>query len=446
MAFRDGAASDAAFSNDNTFPQLSVRSEFPTPPSMISSRMTDIASENGGDLEARHDIGDAKRNVILSETQSRPGTSKTGMSSRAQWSQGAPSRRVLSVHRRSLVGSVSSTTAGQTRRPSLASRSHVPSLTSHAFFHPMSSQKLQAQRAASRPSTMARQVALQGDEATSTESGTNTARRSVTSGTVAVFAKQSIDEHDAQAPPSRGTEVTEQGTYEWATAYTSPTHERYTAGSSLTESIHPLQRQPGDTKNLAVHVNKDYRSSSSQISPMRTPRSFKSSFVLPTRNDLGQSAANRAMQGGEKLNSAESTPRIAPAGVQGKFGSGLTNKTKAKSGRNFEYFEGNTVFCIGGRLQNARDRPVNIATGSLVVIPSVLFFICSAPWIWDNISPAIPIIFAYVFYICMSSFLHASGSNPGVSNPFALACLRSHSSLSTDFAAKSSSVPTTGGK
>lgn len=38
-----------------------------------------------------------------------------------------------------------------------------------------------------------------------------------------------------------------------------------------------------------------------------------------------------------------------------------------------------------------------------------------APWLWHNISPAIPILFAYVFYICFSSFIHASVVDPGVS-------------------------------
>ncbi|KAJ5114696.1 hypothetical protein NUU61_000455 [Penicillium alfredii] len=37
-----------------------------------------------------------------------------------------------------------------------------------------------------------------------------------------------------------------------------------------------------------------------------------------------------------------------------------------------------------------------------------------APWLWHNISPAIPILFAYVFYVCFSSFVHASVVDPGI--------------------------------
>ena len=38
----------------------------------------------------------------------------------------------------------------------------------------------------------------------------------------------------------------------------------------------------------------------------------------------------------------------------------------------------------------------------------------SAPWLGQNVSPAIPVFFAYLFAICMSSFIHASVSDPGV--------------------------------
>ena len=39
----------------------------------------------------------------------------------------------------------------------------------------------------------------------------------------------------------------------------------------------------------------------------------------------------------------------------------------------------------------------------------------SAPWLWRHVSPAIPILYAYIFVVCMSSFIHASVTDPGVS-------------------------------
>jgi palmitoyltransferase ZDHHC9/14/18 len=89
--------------------------------------------------------------------------------------------------------------------------------------------------------------------------------------------------------------------------------------------------------------------------------------------------------------------------------------TSMNFGSNYEYFTGNTVFFLGGRLQNTRSRPINIATGLMFIIPGALFFVFSASWLWHNISPSIPIAFAYVYYLALSSFMHASLSDPGVS-------------------------------
>jgi palmitoyltransferase ZDHHC9/14/18 len=49
------------------------------------------------------------------------------------------------------------------------------------------------------------------------------------------------------------------------------------------------------------------------------------------------------------------------------------------------------------------------------VVPIVLFCVFSADWLWHNISPAIPIAFGYLGFLCLSSFVHASVSDPGVS-------------------------------
>ena len=39
----------------------------------------------------------------------------------------------------------------------------------------------------------------------------------------------------------------------------------------------------------------------------------------------------------------------------------------------------------------------------------------SAPWLGRNVSIAIPVLFGYVLAICLSSFVHASVTDPGVS-------------------------------
>jgi palmitoyltransferase ZDHHC9/14/18 len=81
----------------------------------------------------------------------------------------------------------------------------------------------------------------------------------------------------------------------------------------------------------------------------------------------GRSAQVRAHQGHEKLTSAASSPRLARKEA--------TNEAvKRELGKNYQYFSGNTAFCWGGRLQNTRDRPVNVATAILIILPAGLFF------------------------------------------------------------------------
>ncbi|KAK0733677.1 DHHC palmitoyltransferase-domain-containing protein [Lasiosphaeria miniovina] len=370
--------------------------------------MTDIATDDGGDAEAQRGAGGQRKSAFYSDGQSRPGTARTAISSRSPWNPSAPLRRGLSGKRGSVSGSVTSASLGA-RPASSTSRSHVPSLTSHAFFRPMSSQRLQAQRGASRPTTMSRQQ--ESEPAATGGESSNPARHSLLSSLNARLEGQIAEGGEMRPPPSRGTEVTEQETMGRITANTSPTHG-HNAAASVTDSVRPLQRKPGSGNNLTVNVDKNYKLGGNVPSPIRTPRSFRSSFLLPGRIE-SHDGSNREIQGGEKLESIASSPHLPPPSRDGNVQPKPDNE-KTKLGRNYEYFEGNTVFFLGGRAQNTRHRPINIATGSLVVLPSILFFVFSAPWIWNNISPAIPIIFAYAFYISISSFFHASVTDPGI--------------------------------
>lgn len=388
--------------NDDSFPQF-LRSEPTGPPSIISSRMTDIMTEDGGDSEAQRGVGGQRRSAIYSDATSRPGTARTGMSQRSPWVQGASLRRGLSGKRGSVAGSVGSNPSTLGARPaSSTSRSHVPTLTSHAFFRPMSSQKLQAQRGITRPTTMNYQMSAQGE-------ASRVNRDSVVSNPSATAVERVGDEGEQPLPPSRGTEFTEQEAFDRITATTSPTHGHH-AASSMADSIRPLQRKPEAARKLTLDMNKPLNAAGASVpTPVRTPHSLRSSFLMPR---IESGSGNREMEGGEKLESVASSPKLLP--VSGKGRRPPDNRIKPEPGRNYEYFQGSTVFCLGGRLQNSKNRPVNIATGSLVLLPAILFFIFSAPWLWGNISPAIPITFAYLFFICMSSFFHASVSDPGV--------------------------------
>jgi palmitoyltransferase ZDHHC9/14/18 len=407
MASRDTSTTVPNSPEGDTFPNPQLaRSEAGDGASILSSRMTDIASEDGGDRAPDPAVAQSpSERRSTPTTASRPNTAVTGVSSqRGAWPQATQSRRSHvsgnTTQRGSALGSTSGSVKGG-RPPSATSRSHVPSLTSHAFFRPMSSQRLQAQRGQTRPGT----TGQQGMNEDGSVEGGNVARHSINSNQTLRQGPSIHEDVDERPPHSRGTEMTEQETMERVTANTSPTQGHHPTGS-ITDSVRPLQKN-GNSKGLSLNIDKSYKNGNGLPTPSKSPRSFRSSFLLPTRGDAAPNSPNRSTQGREKLYSAASSPGLTPVDAS-------KNASKPNIRSNYQYFTGNTVFCWGGRLQNTRHRPINIATGLFVLVPGILFYVFSASWLWHNISPAIPIVFAYIFYICMSSFLHASVSDPGV--------------------------------
>lgn len=405
-----------------------------TAPSVISSKMSDIPSDDfredsnyGGSLGAPPRRVSPRPPTVASTLErsadrSRPSTSATGTpSQRANWPQRPPSRKThtsspsANAFRLSAQGRASPSSLGANRPPSAASRpqsaasrSHVPSLTSHAFFRPMSSQRLQAQRAV----RLSRTAQSGPSEDGYSELGSNQNRLSLGSNPGILY------EHDDLAPPSRDTEITDRDGTEQPTS--NGTITRNGTVQSVSDSTAPLQ---GRFKNVEATLAQNQPSQSTHVSisqPPRSPKSFRSKIL----SNRGAVRATDGAQGRDGLSSSTSSALRKS-----------TQEIRPAPGRNFEYFTGNTVFCWGGRLQNTRDRPINIATGLLVFIPGGLFFGLSyvvtdlnkhwspqltnlnrAPWLWHNVSPAIPILFAYIFLICISSFIHASVSDPGVSD------------------------------
>ncbi|MGG6496182.1 UNVERIFIED_CONTAM: hypothetical protein NY603_25020, partial [Bacteroidetes bacterium 56_B9] len=84
----------------------------------------------------------------------------------------------------------------------------------------------------------------------------------------------------------------------------------------------------------------------------------------------------------------------------------IKSTENTRTGRNYQYYAGNYLFFCLGRCLNTKAKPLNVVTGILTLLPAILFFVFSAPWLWENVSPAIPIIFAYVFFVAFSAFLH----------------------------------------
>ena len=319
-------------------------------PSIISTRMTDIASEDGAEHQREGQANSARPTTAASIDPNRP---SSAMSSQTRPSTRAPlSRRVMGSPTTIASWRTGGTFGGpggsmtNSSRPTSAtsrtSRTHVPSLASHAFFRPMSSQRLQAQRGVR--ATRAGQPSASVDA--SSEAGTNTNRHSLISDVTRRQAHQ-IQHNNDIAPPSRGTEFTEHD--DVATVNAGPTEAA--TFRSMGESERPLQNRSSHQR--PIHLDIDRRGNVS-------PKSFRTSLHRAA-------AARKEMQGHERLPSSNNSPTFAKKPLE----------AAPKAGINYQYFSGNTVFCWGGRLQNARDRPINVASGAIVVLPTVLFFIYS---------------------------------------------------------------------
>ncbi len=255
--------------------------------------------------------------------------------------------------------------SGTSSRPdspvSQISKSHVPSLAAQGFFRPMSSQRLQAQRLG-RPGTAKTRPSISTeDETRDFETETRPSLSTVRRERQGAFSP--VQEHEG-APPSRGTEFSEPILPDRA-ANAGPLGNGTTR--SLGDSVRLLnERASSQRQKKPQHLNlpKSYKQGDSGDPPLKSPRSFRSGFSLGSKRE---SSRQQVEAGHQHLSSNATSPRF----------DATQNPTivpeTASLGKNYEYFEGNTVFFWGGRFQNARDRPVNIATGILIVLPGILF-------------------------------------------------------------------------
>ncbi|OKL62959.1 Palmitoyltransferase erf2 [Talaromyces atroroseus] len=359
-------ASTPISSSFPTYPALDV----PRPPSVdgISSRMTDITSQDGDNSITLPPAGGA-----VQPPSSRRGPPPTRLST----GNSNPLRPASSSSRLSRI-----------------SRTHVPSLTPQAFFRPMSSQRLQAHR---RPSQVPLDTNIDTAEGAEDEESLN--RRSLISASTVRLGAHAVE---SEVPPSRGTEFTDPVTPDRNTSNASPTGN--TTIRSLGESVKLLhEREKSAPERLAI--NKTIKTGSLHDPPQRSPLSFRSGLL--SLHGKSEEAPRPDSRSHERLSSLESSSPRSMKKHQ-------SSPPPRDLGKNYEYFTGNTVFWGRGRFQNSRDKPVNIATGIIIVLPVALFFAFSAPWLWHHVSPAIPIVFAYVFYVCFSSFVHASVVDPGI--------------------------------
>lgn len=231
---------------------------------------------------------------------------------------------------------------------STPSRTHVPSLTAQGFHKPLSSSRLQAQR-------LKRPLVSKPESPVSQQEDASADDQSVTS---------------SRRGPSHPLPAHHRAQHSLATEFTpseAPENEENEEnGSQDVESHHEgetglVNGSKKETKHRPTHLN-IAATHKSNDTPQKSPLSFQSLASLRSKH--------RVEPGHQPLSSNVTTPQSAAP-------KSTPRPPKRSLGKNYEYFEGNTVFGWGGRLQNARDRPVNVFTGIVLVLPAILFFVYS---------------------------------------------------------------------
>ena len=264
-----------------------------------------------------------------------------------------------------LGGGRSTATSSRPQSPPLSvSRTHIPSLTASGFFKPMSSQRLQAQRLGrpntARTSYTARTApSIPADDRTDTET-----RRSISTSRQGPYAR--MPEHE-RPPPSRGTEYTDPVIQD-RTTNASPLGDSTTRslGDGLRLLNERSEQQQSQPRTKPQHLN---LSNLKNDTPQRSPLSFRSGLSFSSKRQQASFGHQHLSSNGTSQNGGNAS---LPEALEQQY----TRKSVPLS-RNYEYFQGNTIFWLGGRLQNARDRPINIATGVILILPAILFFVFS---------------------------------------------------------------------
>lgn len=251
----------------------------------------------------------------------------------------------------------------------LASNSHIPSLQQRAFLQPMSSQQLQAARGLQTPGASPFRpvdVTRDFDE----RSFTN---RNSTGSALTIKGGHALpSQHDIQALP-RAEKGQANGGYDGA-----QDDDR----DDL--NVNGFDDENADEHQLFAKPKSDriYSSQSQErlgvTTPQQQARPITSRSLTSSFRRIGErtSGVLRPPAGHEKISSREPS-LLSPHAYQTKANEPTVEEyadMKANAGNNWEYFDGNTVFCWEGRLQNARDKPISIITALLILVPSGLWF------------------------------------------------------------------------
>lgn len=86
-----------------------------------------------------------------------------------------------------------------------------------------------------------------------------------------------------------------------------------------------------------------------------------------------------------------------------------------KSRYNYERYAGTPhIYLCGGRFQFVKKKPYSISIAIAIVATGVLYWIFEAPWAWHHQSPAVVIVFSYLWLLSLYYLLRGTLSDPGI--------------------------------
>ncbi|KAI5286170.1 Eukaryotic peptide chain release factor GTP-binding subunit, partial [Ascosphaera aggregata] len=296
------------------------------------------------------------------------------------------------------------------------SRTHIPSLTAHGFKRPLDPQSLQAQRrvpCVSSSGSASTADRISTAPTSSHESYPTYDRHSIVSA--------STNHHDDDASTARPSELahTFQNTaLSWGSdtgpsLSTADRHGVTLSPHELSRIYHQQQQQqqqqqfapyPHDQLQIPIqmrqyiaqphHTYAQRLSSYSDLQPVQSATGSHLQSDLPELPELPDRPCSRSSHflGFRPSSRSKGHSRLASnitdvSGVVNDLDPEKQTHEQNKNendrdhrhaqpylGRNYEYAVGNNVFCGKGRFLNSRDKPVNILTGIMILLPCGLFF------------------------------------------------------------------------
>lgn len=72
------------------------------------------------------------------------------------------------------------------------------------------------------------------------------------------------------------------------------------------------------------------------------------------------------------------------------------------------------IYLFGGRLRVVKLAPIGVFVAASIIALGILFWTLESRWVWNNILPALVIVFSYCWFITITMFTQVATQDPGI--------------------------------